>query len=171
VILLVQRAASELRVIGAYISRFSTYETDITELRKIEFDPAYAGLSWGIDWMPHDAKAKTKTSGGKSAEEIVKSLRRNVEIVPAQTVENGIKLARTIFGKLWVDRGAADWFNALKRYHRHTSVDGSKTGEPVHDDASHGADALRYLAIVAENLHNHDVGRFEKLPYVNRRVA
>lgn len=155
VILLVQRAASELRVIKAYISRFSTYEQDIAELRALERQPGFEGLTWGTDWMPHDAKAKTKSSGGRSAEEIVKKLGRRVQVIPADDIENGIKLTRTVFGHLWVDQAAKDWFNALKRYHRHKSVDGKRTGEPVHDDASHGADALRYLAQVAERLHNY----------------
>lgn len=167
VILLVQRAASELRVICAYISRFSTYEQDIAELRKLEGKPGFEGLNWGTDWMPHDARAKTKTSGGKSAEEIVKRLGRKVEVVPLHDVESGIKLTRTIFGRMWVDNGAKDWFNALKRYHRHVSTDGKKTGDPVHDDASHGADALRYLAHVADKLHNHQNSAVARIEYPN----
>jgi phage terminase large subunit len=163
VVLLVQRAASELRVFGAYIARFSTYENDIAELRKLE--AKYPGLQWGTDWLPHDAKAAQKTAGGKTAEQIVKGLGRTVEIVPNIDREDGIKQARTIFPRLWVDRGCKDWVNSLKRYHRHKSVDGSKTGEPVHDDASHGADALRYLALVAEKLHNHHTQKLAKIKY------
>jgi phage terminase large subunit len=159
VILMVQRVASELRVIGALIRRFSTYEDDIAELRKLPYQ-------WGTDWMPHDARAKSKESGGRSAEEIVKRLGRDVKIVPVDYIENGIKLARTIFPRLWVDTGCKDWLNSLKRYHRHVSVDGSKTGQPVHDDSSHGADALRYLAQVAEKLTNHAY-QASKIKYPN----
>lgn len=154
VVLLVQRAASELRLIGCHISRFWTYEQDIAYLRQLELKPEFAGLNWGTDWMPHDARAKRKESGGKSAEEIVKKLKRNVQIVPIVELENGIKQTRTIFSRLWIDRSCQEWLNSLKRYHRQVNVDGTKTGAPVHDDSSHGADALRYLAIVAERLHN-----------------
>ena len=109
--------------------------------------------------MPHDAQAKTKAAGGRSAEEIVKKLGRNVRIVPNEFIETGIKYVRTIFPRLWVDNEQGkEWLNALKRYRRHVSPDGSKTGEPVHDDASHGADALRDLAIVADKLTNEDWG-------------
>lgn len=152
VVLIVQRAASELRVIGAYISRFSTYENDIQELKDWAKDKP--GLQWGTDWLPHDAKAPTKASGGKTGEQIVQGLGRTVGIVPAFGVEEGIKQTRTMFPRLWIDKRCQDWLNAIKRYHRHVTADGSKTGQPVHDDASHGADALRYLAIVAEQLHN-----------------
>ena len=147
VIAMVQRAASELRVIGCLMRSFSTYDDDIAELRKLPY-------RWGTDWMPHDARAKTKSSGGKSAEEIVRGLGRNVRIVPEHSVENGIKLARTIFPRLWVDKGCVELVNSWKRYRRHKSPDGLRTGEPVHDDASHGSDVLRYLAIVADQLNN-----------------
>jgi len=169
VILLVQRAASELRIIGAYISRFSTYEQDISELDALK--ATWKGLAWGTDYLPHDAKAKSKSSGGRSAEEIVKQLGRQVEIVPIDYIENGIKLVRTIFPRLWIDSSAKDWLNAIKRYHRHVTVDGSKTGQPVHDDASHGADALRYLAQVADKLHNHDTHKWGELAYSNAGIV
>lgn len=163
VVLLVQRAASELRIVGAYISRFSSYEEDIQELknwadeRDKEGKLIRPGVQWGTDWLPHDAKSPTKTSGGKTAEKIVSGLGRTVEIVPNINIEDGIKQVRTTFPRLWIDKSCQDWLNAIKRYHRHVSVDGQKTGQPVHDDASHGADALRYLALVADKLHNHKV--------------
>jgi len=152
VVLLVQRAASELRILRAYISRFSTYEQDIQELRNQA--EKWPGNQWGKDWLPHDARAALKTAGGKTAEQIVRSLGRNPEIVPDINVEDGIKQVRTTFPRLWIDKSCQDWLNSLKRYHRHVTTDGTKTGQPVHDDASHGADALRYLAIVAEKLSN-----------------
>lgn len=149
VILLVQRLASEIRVIGCLIRRFSTYEDDIGELRKLG---AEWNITWGTDWLPHDARHKTKTANGKSAEDIVRGMNRNVRIVDQADIEGGIKLTRSTFPRLWIDKTCEDWLNALKRYRRHKSADGQKTGEPVHDDASHGADALRYLAQVAQHL-------------------
>jgi len=163
VILLVQRAASELRIIGAYISRFSTYENDIQELNDLK--AKWPGLQWGTDYLPHDAKAATKTAGGKTGEQLVKALGRRVEIVPNIHIEDGIKQVRTIFPRLWIDKGCQDWMNAIKRYHRHVSTDGTKTGIPVHDDASHGADALRYLGQVAEKLTNHHIQSPPKIKY------
>jgi phage terminase large subunit len=84
---------------------------------------------------------------------IVSGMGRQVRIVEQADREDGIKLARSTFRRLWVDKEkCADWMNSLKRYRRHKSPDGTKTGEPVHDDASHGADALRYLAQIAGQL-------------------
>jgi phage terminase large subunit len=168
VILVVQRAASELRIIGALIRRFSTYEQDIQALK--DWASERPGLQWGTDWLPHDAKAQTKTAGGRTGEQIVKALGRTVEIVPNLTVEEGIKQVRTAFPRLWIDKSCQDWLNAIKRYHRQVSTDGSKTGLPVHDDASHGADALRYLAIVAEKLNNHSI-KLQKLVYNTKGIV
>jgi phage terminase large subunit len=168
VILLVQRAATELRIVGALIRRFSTYEQDIQALK--DWASERPGLQWGTDFLPHDAKAQTKTAGGRTGEQIVKALGRTVEIVPNLTVEEGIKQVRTAFPRLWIDKSCQDWLNAIKRYHRQVSTDGAKTGLPVHDDASHGADALRYLAIVAEKLNNHSI-KLQKLVYNTKGIV
>lgn len=158
VVLLVQRAASEIRIIGAHISQYATYDDDVAALRALPY-------RWGKDWMPHDARAKSKAAGGRSPEQIVRALGRQVEIVPGDSVEAGIKLTRDLFPRLWVDSAScSDWLNALKRYRRHVSPDGKRTGEPVHDDASHGADALRYLALVADRLVNEDWGGRDLYP-------
>lgn len=163
VVLVVQRAATELRILCAYISRFSTYEADIQALK--DWAATKPGLQWGTDWLPHDAKAQVKTAGGKTGEQIVKSLGRTVQIVPDIGIEEGIKQVRTTFPRLWIDKSCQDWLNAIKRYHRHVTDDGSKTGQPVHDDASHGADALRYLAVVSEKLYNHSTQNTGKINY------
>ena len=147
VIMLVQRVASELRVIEVLIRRFTTFEDDITELRKRPY-------TWGTDWLPHDARHKLKSANGKSAEMIVTSMGRNVRIVEQADIEDGIKLTRSTFRRLWVDKEKCkDWVNSVKRYRRHLSSDGKRTGAPVHDDASHGSDALRYLSQIADQLY------------------
>jgi phage terminase large subunit len=143
VILCVQRVASELRIINVLMRRFSTYDEDITELRKLPY-------TWGVDWLPHDARHKLKTANGRSAEMIVSGMGRTVRIVEQADREDGIKLARATMRNIWLDKEAgADLLNSWKRYRRHKSADGQKTGEPVHDDASHGADTLRYLSQIA----------------------
>jgi phage terminase large subunit len=52
-----------------------------------------------------------------------------------------------------MDKGASDLLNSLKRYKRVQHPNGT-FGAPMHDDASHGADAWRYLAVVADKLSN-----------------
>jgi phage terminase large subunit len=44
----------------------------------------------------------------------------------------------------------------LKRYRRGVPTTTGEPGAPVHDEWSHGADAFRYLHIVAPSLSNED---------------
>lgn len=46
----------------------------------------------------------------------------------------------------------------LKRYRRGIPQTTGEPGAPVHDEWSHGADAFRYLHIVADSLSNEAMG-------------
>jgi phage terminase large subunit len=145
VIILVQRVASELRVIGVIMDNLRTLDSYVQELNAL-------GYRWGTDWIPHDGRAKN-THTGKSTEEMLKSMGRRVQIVPQIGIEDGIKAARMMFPRVAMDKGATDLLNSLKRYKRVQHSNGT-FGAPMHDDASHGADAWRYLAVVADKLSN-----------------
>ena len=145
VILMVQRAGSELRVIGCIMDSLRTLDSYVSELSAL-------GYRWGTDWIPHDGRAKN-THTGKSTEEMLKSMQRRVQIVPQIGIEDGIKAARMMFPRVYLDKGASDLLSSLKRYKRAQHSNGT-FGAPMHDDASHGADAWRYLAVVADKLSN-----------------
>lgn len=147
VIILVQRLASEIRIIGVIMDNLRTLQSYVAELNLL-------GYVWGTDWLPHDGKAKN-THTGKSTKEMLEGLgRRSVEIVPDIGVQPGIEATRMLFPRLIIDISAQDLLNSLKRYRRHQNTAGTFTS-PIHDDASHGADAVRYLAVVAEQLRNN----------------
>jgi len=145
VIILVQRIASELRVIGVIMDNLRTLDSYVEELNSFKY-------RWGTDWIPHDGRAKN-THTGKSTEEMLNSMQRKVQIVPDIGIEDGIKAARMMFPRVVIDKGAIDLLNSLKRYKRIQHTNGT-FGAPLHDDASHGADAWRYLAVVADRLSN-----------------
>ena len=145
VIGLVQRSASELRIIGVIMDNLRTLDSYVSELNAL-------GYRWGTDWLPHDARAKN-THTGKSTEEMLQKMGRRVQIVPEIGIENGISAARMMFPRIYMDKGATDLLNSLKRYKRVLMSNGS-FGAPMHDDASHGADMFRYLAVVADKLSN-----------------
>lgn len=145
VIVLVQRVASELRVIGAIMDNLRTLDSYVSELSSL-------GYRYGTDWIPHDGRAKN-THTGKSTEEMLRAMGRRVQIVPDIGIEDGIKAARMMFPRVYMDAGVVDLLNSLKRYKRALHSNGTY-GAPIHDDASHGADAWRYLAVVAERLSN-----------------
>lgn len=106
---------------------------------------------WGTDYLPHDARAHT-LAAGKSIEEMLKAAGRRVEVVGQLGVAAGIEQVRALFERLWIDgEKCAEGIQRLRRY-RYGIVQslGSATREPVHDDASHAADALRMLAVGAK---------------------
>lgn len=145
VIVMVQRAASELRIIGCIDDNLRTLDSYVSELNAL-------GYRWGTDWIPHDGRAKN-THTGKSTEEMLRGMQRRVQIVPQIGIEDGIRAARQMLPRVWMDKGAGGLLNSLKRYKRAQHANGS-FGAPMHDDASHGADAVRYMAVVADKLSN-----------------
>ncbi len=108
------------------------------------------GYIYGRDYLPWDLGMHADLMGhGKSIEGIMREVGRNVQIVPRLSKTDGINAARTIFPQCWFDaERCADGLQALRHY-RYGVVEklGSATREPLHDDASHGADAFRYFAV------------------------
>lgn len=103
--------------------------------------------SYGETLLPHDAKAK-ELGTGKSREEVLWSLGVYPRILPAASVEDGINAVRALLPRCWFDaEKCKDGIRALRRYHREFD-DKRNTFKPrpVHDWASHAADAFRYLA-------------------------
>lgn len=148
-IILVQRHLSALRVIEYVEDSHKTLDWYSAELKK-------KNLNWGKVWLPHDgAHGDYKT--GKSAETIMRELGWDVGITPKQGVEAGIKLARMVFGQVYIHKPLCErLIQCLKRYKRGVPVSTGEPGAPVHDEWSHGADAFRYLAVVAPSLANED---------------
>lgn len=165
-IILVQRSAASIRVID-YIEgdhrTLADYAQDLNSMR----------LNWGTDWLPHDAYAKDVKSG-KSAVEILNGLGRNVPVdrsmLPELDLEGGIRAARMVFPRVYFDKTkAARLLECLKRYRRHINKTTNEPGPPLHDEYSHGADAFRYLCVVADSMGN--ASGFKPIQYPNRRNA
>lgn len=144
-LILVQRNASEIRAIRYIEDRQRYIPSYSQELKDLK-------LNYGKLYLPHDGRAKHVT--GTSAEEQFKSLGWDVEIVPNVDVEQGIRKAREVFPRVYVDKtNASDLVNRLGRYRRRVNSEG-QASTPVHDDESHGADGFRYLALVADQMTN-----------------
>jgi hypothetical protein len=106
---------------------------------------------WGYDYaahyIPHDARQRDKWSGN-SIEDSMRELLGNVEVLPTTRVLDGIQATRTMFNNLWIDNEhCSQLFDDLTQYRRvYDNVNNCYRNEPVHNDASHTADALRYMA-------------------------
>lgn len=110
------------------------------------------GYKYAKHWLPHDARAKTLASGGKSIiEQLVPLLGgvSKVGIVPMLTVQDGIQAARMMLPRVWFDKDkCGDAVEVLKQYQREWDEDKKTFREkPRHDFSSHCADAFRMLAL------------------------
>jgi phage terminase large subunit len=145
-ILLVQRSGSgEIRLIDFIEDSHRTLDSYVAQLAELK-------LNWGRDFIPHDGRARDCKSG-RSTEEILQALGRNVEVLGRDDVEEGIRMARLMFPRCYADRKATALINRLKRYRRAQNAAGEYT-VPLHDENSHGADCFRYLAMAEPQMMN-----------------
>ena len=115
--------------------------------------PHYASIlrqkayTYGSHCAPPDIVVKEST--GKTRIETAAALGIRFQIVPNVSVEDGIHSARMLFPRCWFDATRCEkGIEALQHYRRdfNTRLNEFKA-VPVHDWASHGADAFRYLAV------------------------
>jgi phage terminase large subunit len=152
--LLVQRLASEIRIIRYIEDRQRTVPSYSQELRDLK-------LNFGKVWIPHDGRAKTLASAsnplGASVQEQFEKLGWGVEVVENVEVDQGIRKTREVFPRVHIDKtNASDLLSRLGRYRRRVNSEG-QASTPVHDDESHGSDGFRYMALVADQLSNDDI--------------
>jgi phage terminase large subunit len=164
-LLLVQRLASEIRVIRYIEDRMRTIPSYSQELRDLK-------LNYGKVWVPHDGRAKTLASAsnplGASVQEQFEKLGWSVEVVDNVEIEQGIRKAREVFPRVVIDKThASELVNRLGRYRRRVNSEG-QASTPMHDDASHGSDGFRYLALVADQLSNDDTVIEDPYAYFRR---
>jgi hypothetical protein len=106
------------------------------------------GYNLGSHYLPHDA-ASTNTSGRSFEQELREAGLANVRVVPrTNDIWVGINRLRQIMPRFSFRLPACDnGLNALIAYHyKPASSSGLAVDEPVHNWASHAADALRILA-------------------------
>ena len=160
-IILAQRLGSALTCVG-YVT--GTHRTTADYIADFKGD-AYKGWNWGHDFLPHDGFANNRQTG-KADADVLTGLGCSVKQTPNMEVEQGIRSARLIFPRVYIDKVAcasADpelpgLVECLKRYRRRINQQ-TKTAEgPLHDVHSNGADAFRYLALNVEELDNEDWG-------------
>ncbi len=167
-IILAQRVSSEIRVVGYIEGQQRTLADYSAELKALRLDGQ--AINWGACWLPHDGFAKRHQTG-KTDAKVLEGLGWRVERIRNTDVEDGIRRAREVFPRIWFNKSrTVRLIECLKRYRRHVSNTTGEPGKPVHDEFSHGADAFRYLAIVADELTNDSQG-WEPLAINTRYVV
>jgi phage terminase large subunit len=106
------------------------------------------GYVFGTCFLPWDGGTRSLGSG-KSIEELMRAKGFKVRVNRQLNVADGINATRTIFPQLYFDANlCADGLQYLRRYQWGPATAlGVPRSQPLHDDASHPADALRTLAV------------------------
>jgi len=109
------------------------------------------GYKYERHYLPHDARAKTLASGGKSViEQLANHLGiSKLAIVPSLSVQDGIQAARVMMPRVWFDKDNCESaVELLKQYQREWDEDKKAfRDKPRHDNTSHCADAFRMMAV------------------------
>lgn len=146
---LVQKHSSELRIIEYIETSHKTLDYYSVMLKEKH-------LNWGTMYLPHDGRHKDYKTG-KSAEEIMRALGWTVAITPNMSIEDGLRMTRMTFGRMYFDKAKTERLvQCAKRYRRSINQQTQEPGAPLHDEWSHGADNLRYIAVNAEKMTNDD---------------
>jgi hypothetical protein len=138
----------EIRVLDHHSSNGQAipFYTGLIKQKEEEF-----GYRYGIHWLPHDARAKTLASGGKSIiEQIATKIDiKQIKIVPNLSLQDGIQATRLALTRTWFHNRCEEGIECLRQYQREWDDDKKVFRDrPKHDWTSHSADAFRYLSIV-----------------------
>jgi len=164
VVVMVQKPIPTIvNVINYYEDNFRRYDEVIDEIERL-------GYRWGTDWLPHDGENKNPQTG-KSAKQILQGLRRrDVKVIGRGNQEDGIRQVRMMLPRTYIDDSNRKTFNGtgfmgggrliecMRRYRRTVPRTTGEAASPVHDEFSHGADAMRGLAAIVDRL----TGEFQR---------
>ena len=149
-----QVVRGEIRVLDYHSSNGQpvSFYTGLIQSKQEEHDYVYR-----THWLPHDARAKTLASGGKSIIEQIsnKIPLESLKIVPSLSLQDGIQASRLALMRAWFDaEKCEDGIECLRQYQREFDEDKKVfRDKPRHDWTSHGADAFRMLAIAWSEEH------------------
>ena len=142
------------QVVGREIHLIDYYEatgTDIADDVRAVVDKPY---SYAGHIIPHDAFSVAKQTGKTTAEMMENLGLRHLERAPDHRVEAGINQSSLTLSRCWFDAvKCARGIDCLKMYRtEYDEKNETLKQKPLHNWASHGADACRYLAMTLDGL-------------------
>jgi phage terminase large subunit len=134
-------ASGEYRLIDYLENHAKTLEWYLVQIQA-------KGYLQGVDWIPWDGLKPQRLGSGRAIEELMRAAGRNVRMVTMLPVHEGINAARTVFSQCRFDADkCADGLQGLRHYQwGPPDANGVARRLPLHNWASHPADAFRYFA-------------------------
>ena len=136
------------QIIGPRILVVDYHQSPLANIENCAAVIIEKGYRRGDDWVPHDARVAEIGTGRTRVETMIRA-GLHPRIVPAHNVDDGINAARISLRSCWFDgERCAEGIEALKQYQREWD-EAKRTFKdvPLHNWASHPADAFRYLAM------------------------
>jgi hypothetical protein len=158
----VQMANNEARVIDYYEASGEALGHYVNWLRSKPY-------TWGKHILPHDAEVR-ELGTGRSRVEILSSLGVRATVCKPFGLDDGLEATRLFLKRCWFDQTRCkDGIEALQNYRREENTrTGELKSEPVHDWASHAADAFRYAALALKDSSND---RWKPLEYPKQGIV
>ncbi|MCH8134982.1 MAG: hypothetical protein IIB77_03265 [Proteobacteria bacterium] len=157
-IVFVQCIAGGIRFIDYIEDSHRTYESYVKQIKEKDYQ-------LGKAWLPHDGKACNPQTG-RSPITTLQNLKLDTsdETIPDPGKEEGIRLTRMAFPRFYFDKKkCGPLFNCLRRYARIVSKDTEEPMGTKKDANAHGADAVRYTAVIEPELYERSI--ITKDPY------
>ncbi|MGV2975672.1 terminase large subunit domain-containing protein [Roseibium alexandrii] len=147
-IIFFQQVNMEIRIVDFYATNGYGLDHYAKVLRE-------KGYIYGKHYLPHDVGIRVLSGGdiAKTRKQTLEGLGIPVTEVPKWSLEDGINAVRRVLPRVWFDPDTSEYLlKSLRQYRRHYDENRKVFMErPLHDWASHAADAMRYLAIAVED--------------------
>lgn len=145
--------SGEVRLIDYYTAKGH----GLAHYKQVLNEKPYA---YGDHWAPHDIQVR-ELGSGRSRLETAQTLGLNFRVTPKTTLDDGVHAARMLLPMCWFDgEKCLAGVEALQNYRWDINVRIKDfTNRPVHDWASHGADAFRGLAVRHSTPHKASAQR------------
>lgn len=141
-----QRLGKEVRIVD-YLEVSGDGLTDIVKALRVK------GYDYGKHILPHDVQVRELGTGVSRLETLKKLGLGKIEVAPKLSIEDGINASRVLIKKSWFDKEKCErGISALENYERKWDAKNKIfTSKPLHNWASHGADAWRMLAVAIQD--------------------
>ena len=138
-----QTIGRELRIIDLTANNSKGLDWYVKELQNKPY-------VYGNQYLPHDIRVRELSNGGKTRKQTLYDLGlKNLIDLPKLPLLDGINEVRKILHRTYIHKSKCDQMvEALKTYRREWDPEAQVFGNnPVHDWASHYADAVRVFAM------------------------
>jgi len=130
------------------------------------------GYLYGTHYFPHDMAIKEYSTNVTRIQKATDLGLKPNKIVPKIGIEDGINAVRDILGRCYFnEKTCKDGIRALKNYRKERDEKRDVyRNTPLHNWASHGSDAMRYLTVGVGKFIEASIGASVFKPKINRRV-